>query len=327
MRLALAFATSVLTAAPLHAGDWVYRPFDQPASTYTAEVGLRFWYGSSSTGKNLYDNTGTTLLSRLTYNGISIFAAETYGRFDLDRRWFLQGYVGGGTFRKGSLKDEDFVLPPPLNPYSATLSIQQNGSPIYANIDAGFNVFWGPDFRVGLFGGLHYLNETVSAFGCNQIAFNPYICGAFPLPNQVKGITQDNNWYSARVGIDAMVEFDRWRFSANVAWLPYVWMSGSDAHWLRISNQPGDFTAPVPEDGKGWGVQLEGFVSYRLTEALSVGVGGRYWYMQTRGFTHFEDHITGGGGVPQVVDWKVQNFGVFVQMGLKLGPYPVIDVH
>jgi len=123
------------------------------------------------------------------HNGISIFAAETYGRFDLDRRWFLQGYVGGGTFRKGSLKDEDFVLPPPLNPYSATLSIQQNGSPIYANIDAGFNVFWGPDFRVGLFGGVHYLNETVSAFGCNQIAFNPYICGAFPLPNQVKGIT------------------------------------------------------------------------------------------------------------------------------------------
>ena len=143
----------------------------------------------------------------------------------------------------------------------------------------------------------------------------------------MKGITQDNNWYSARVGIDAMVEFDRWRFSANVAWLPYVWMSGSDAHWLRISNQPGDFSAPVPEDGKGWGVQLEGFVSYRLTQALSVGVGGRYWYMQTRGFTHFEDHIAGGGGVPQVVDWKVQNFGVFVQMGLKLGPYSVIDVH
>ena len=43
VRLALALAASVLTAAPLRATDWAFRPFDLPAPTYTADFGLRFW--------------------------------------------------------------------------------------------------------------------------------------------------------------------------------------------------------------------------------------------------------------------------------------------
>jgi len=142
-RLALAFAASALGALPVHAGDWAYRPFDQPAPTYTADFGLRFWYGRGTTAKNLYDSAGTQLVSRLTYADLSIFAAEAYTRFDFDRRWFLKGYAGGGALRKGNLKDEDFGLPPPLNPYSATFSVQ-DGSSFYASVDAGFNVVWGP---------------------------------------------------------------------------------------------------------------------------------------------------------------------------------------
>jgi hypothetical protein len=70
------------------------------------------------------------------------------------------------------------------------------------------------------------MNETVSAYGCTQIAFHPGICGAFPLPNQVKVITQENNWYSLRIGFDASAEIDRWKLSVDAALLPYVWLSG-----------------------------------------------------------------------------------------------------
>jgi hypothetical protein len=325
LRLALAFAASVATAAPVSAGDWVYRGFTELPTTYVLDFGLRFWYGRSTTAKNLYDPSGSVLVSRLTYGDLAIFAGEAFGRVDFDRRWFVKGYLGGGAFRQGHLKDEDFGLPPPLNPYSATLSVLPDSTPIYASVDGGFNVLVGPDFRVGLFGGIHYLNETTSASGCTQIAFNPLICGAFVIPDQVKAITQNNNWYSLRVGVDAAVDVDRFRFSVDAAWLPYVSLHGWDTHWLRIGNDMGDFTGPIPEDGKGWGFQLEGLVSYRVTDILSVGIGGRYWYMQTRGLTHFEDHIVGGGGLPQPVDWKVQNFGVFLQASLKLGPYPIIS--
>jgi hypothetical protein len=323
LRLAIGFASSVAGAAPVQAADWNYRLIEQATPTFTADVGLRFWYGRATTAKNLYDNTGALLVSRLTYGDLSIFAAEAYGRFDLDRGWFVKGYVGGGGFRKGNLKDEDF--PPVVVPYSATFSIEENGSPIYASADAGFTVLRGGDFRVGVFGGFHYMNETVSAYGCTQTAFNPFICGLFPIPNQVKGITQDNNWYSLRIGVDASVEIDRWKLSVDAAWLPYVWLYGTDAHWLRIGNLPGDFTGPIPEDGTGWGYQLEGFVSYRVTEAFSVGVGGRYWRMQTSGFTHFENHVVGFVAVPQVVEWKTESYGVFFQASLKLGPYPLFS--
>src|SRR5437660_10122195 len=50
------------------ADSWAYAPFDAPPATYTGEVGLRLWYGNSSTAKNLYDNTGSLLVSRLTYD-------------------------------------------------------------------------------------------------------------------------------------------------------------------------------------------------------------------------------------------------------------------
>ena len=75
------------------------------------------------------------------------------------------------------------------------------------------------------------------------------------------------------------------------------------------------------------GYQFEGFVSYRVTEPWSVGIGRRYWHMQTtQGLTHFDDHTVGVTAVPQPVDWKVDNFGIFLQLSLKFGPYPVIDV-
>ena len=64
-------------------------------------------------------------------------------------------------------------------------------------------------------------------------------------------ITQDNSWYSARFGIDGSLEIGRFRISGEAAWLPSVWLYGSDAHWLRIGNFIGGFTSPVPEDGKG----------------------------------------------------------------------------
>jgi hypothetical protein len=323
VRLALAFAASVATAAPVRAADWNYPLVAQESPTYTADFGLRFWYGRATTAKNLYDSTGTFMVSRLTYGDLSIFAGEAYGRFDLDRGWFVKGYVVGGTFRKGDLKDEDF--PPAINPYSATLSVQEDGTPIYASVDVGFTVLRGGDFRVGVFGGVHYMSQSVSAFGCTQTSFNPFVCGAFPLPNQVRVISQENNWYSLRVGVDAAVEIDRFKLSVDAALVPYLWLQGYDTHWLRIGTQPGDFTGPIPEDGTGWGYQLDAFLSYRVTEMLSVGIGGRYWYMQSRGLTHFEERVVGVNAAPQPVEWKTQNFGVFLQGSIKLGPYALFS--
>jgi hypothetical protein len=100
-----------------------------------------------------------------------------------------------------------------------------------------------------------------------------------------------------------------------------VWLAGSDAHWLRIGTSPGDFSGPVPEDGHGWGYLIDGFLSYRVNDFFNVGLGGRYWHMQANGHTHFENHVVGVTAVPQVVNWKTDNYGVFLQSSVKLGPH------
>jgi hypothetical protein len=322
-RAVVAVAASLISAAPAGAGEWVFHGLEPP-STYTGEVGLRFWYGKGNTGKNLFDPTGAALVSRLTYDNFSIYSPEAYGRFDLNTGWFLKGLIGGGGFRNGRLTDEDF--PPGIAPYSATLSSLDDSFPLYGTVDVGYNVLRGPDFRVGAFLGYNYTREVVSAQGCGQIATNPFICGFFPVPEFIKVITQDNNWSSFRVGLDGDVDITkRLRLSLDAAVLPAVWLNGTDAHWLRISQLPGDFSGPIPEDGTGWGYQLEGVLSYRVTDTLNVGIGGRYWHMQASGNTHFEGHVNGFLAFPQPVDWKADSYGVFVQTGLKFGPYPVIS--
>jgi hypothetical protein len=342
IRLALAFAACLAAATQARAADlslsafeplpawhafgppaaYSFHGFDPPAN-YTGEAGLRFWYGKASTSKNLFDSTGASLVSRLGYSGLSIFSAEAFGRFDLNTGWFLKGFIGGGGFRNGTLTDEDF--PPGISPYSATLSVIDDSFPVYSTVDVGYTVLRGADFRVGAFLGYNYLRQVVSAQGCGQVGFNPLICGLFPVPGTVKVITQSNTWEAMRLGLEGTFDVtDRLKLSAEAAWLPFVGLNGTDAHWLRIGKNLGDFTGPVPEDGTGWGIQLEGTLSYRLTDYINVGVGGRYWHMQTAGQTHFEGHVVGFLTSPQPVEWKTDSYGVFLQTSLKLGPYPVI---
>lgn len=322
-KLAVALAASLSFATSAQASNWTYRAFEPPA-TFTADFGTRFWYGRGKTSKDLFDSSGSLLVSRLTYEDLTLYTLEGFGRFDFAGGWFLKGYAGGGMFHNGTLKDEDFE--PVTAPYSATLSSIGNSSPVFASVDVGFKVLRGPDFHVGAFIGYHYMKDSISAYGCNQVATNAAICGAFPIPEWVKVISQDNNWHSLRLGLDASVEIgNRLKLSVDAAWLPYVRLDGADSHWLRIGTLPGDFTGPVPEDGTGWGYQLEGFVSYRVTDMLSLGVGARYWHMETKGYTHFEGHVVGFAADPQVLTWKTDQFGVYFQSSLKLGPYPLIS--
>jgi len=321
-RCAVAFATSLASAPTVRAADLASKFVVEAPATFTGDFGLRLWVGGAKTGKNLFDDTGSLLISRLTYDNHTVLNAEAFTRFDFNGGWYLKGYAGGGALWGGKLKDEDFA--PVTDPYSATLSKQNNGSMIYGSVDAGIKWLRGPDFHVGAFVGYHILRQVVSAYGCTQVASNPDICPAGAIPDNINVITQTNDWQSLRVGLDASVNFDqRWRLNVDAAYLPYVHLSGTDAHWLRIGTAPGAFTGPVPDIGNGWGYQLDGFLSYRLNDWVDIGVGGRYWHMEANGFTHFEGHVVGVAAVPQVVKWKTDNIGVFFQTSVRLGPYPL----
>jgi hypothetical protein len=305
------FMLALSLAGGAHAGGnpFIIEP-EKPA--FTASFAARYWYGMGNVSKDLYGLTRDTLNSRLTYDGMQSHSVEIFGRLDHASGLFWKGYVGGGLLTQGHLQDEDF--PPGIVPYSSTTSTLQNQTLGYISVDAGGALVRGTDFRVDGFVGYHYLHQRMKAFGCTQTAGNPFIC-APAIPDSVAVIVEDDTWQGVRVGLNADLPiYAGWRLMLEGAYLPYVWMSGTDNHLLRP-----DLPLPTREDGHGWGYQLEAILSYQLTDAISLGVGGRYWHFESKGAAHFEDMFI--NGVAQPLDFKANLYGVFVQGSYRFGAF------
>jgi hypothetical protein len=277
------------------------------------EFGGRYWYSTGSLAKSLYDVPGSSssVVSRLTYDGLTAHAAEVFGRIDHPVGLFLKGYAGLSGLRKGSLNDEDFA--PFIDPYSSTMSDQRDGRLNYVTADIGYTFWQSPMFSLAGFAGYNYLHERTNAHGCNQIASNPFVCVPTIAP-AVLGITEEADFHSTRLGIAAEVKFfDRFKLSAEAAWLPLVKLSAADTHWLRLGGQVGDFSGPIPEGGSGNGVQLESLLSFQATKHFSLGVGARYWQLETKGTTDFTGVVVGLPASAQPVTFTTERYGVFVQ--------------
>ena len=285
-------------------------------TTYDVEIGARYWYSTGSTTKTLYDTTGSQTVSRLTYDGLTANSGEVFGRFDDRSGFFAKGFAGVGAIGSGNLKDEDFT--PFITPYSATNSSQRDGTLAYASGDLGYNVLQGPTYKLGAFVGVFYEREVLNAHGCTQIATNPEVCSP-SISDPTLGITNDARWTAARIGVNGEVMlWNRVTINVDAAWLPYVQLQNSDAHWLRMQPIPGNFNGPIPEDGVGHnGLQLEAVVSYLITPSFSVGAGARYWHMETDGHSHFEDNIFGFSAQPQAVHFTTERYGGFLQGAFK----------
>jgi hypothetical protein len=267
------------------------------------ELGARYWYSSGKYSKDLFNQDPSAgLVSRLTYSGLTNNAGEFFGSVKQVNGYFLKWIVGAGNTFGGELVDEDF--PPNTVPLSRTTSAQRDGGLGYATLDLGYNVLGGPIWQVGPFVGVNFLRETLNGTGCVQAANNPGICVLDPTGLAVNGrvITQRADWTSIRVGVNADWNLtNQFRLSANAAYLPYTKLEAQDTHLLRLLTSP--------ELGTGSGVQLEAIASYALSDSFSIGVGGRYWFMQAGGRAIF-------GGNPanqEPLTTKTERFGVFLQ--------------
>ncbi|MET3524878.1 hypothetical protein [Mesorhizobium abyssinicae] len=88
---------------------------------------------------------------------------------------------------------------------------------------------------------------------------------------------QESDWNAPRIGLYAeTMLLERWRVSADVAYLPWTDFRGRDDHLLR----PGPTFYDQRGQGGG-GVQVEGALSYFFNKNFSIGIGARYWAMWT----------------------------------------------
>jgi len=279
------------------------------------EAGVRYMYSWGQFHKDLglsvvSASPSFSSISRLTYDDMRTNSGEFFARIDSPWDFFIKGFIGGGRTNSGHMNDEDFGIPPGLVgpffvPYSNTIAGNVTGNIGYGVVDAGYDFLHGPSYKAGGFIGYTQFHQVMNAYGCVQIAnANSDCVGPFAAPLSTLSITESDTWKALRVGLsgEAMMT-ERVKVAADVAYLPYVNFEGLDTHWQR----PG-VLFPEGSNG-GQGVQLEGLLSYYLTPALSVGVGGRYWAAWTTNGTY----TLAGINFPQSFRGAFQQAGAFVQ--------------
>jgi len=282
------------------------------AGGWEGDGGARVWFSS---GKFQWDNSAVpsipadprVLESRLTYDGLSGVSEELFGRLDSPWNVFVKGNVGIGGFDRGHVNDEDWGILG-LVSYSNTLSDERNGKFDYGTIDIGYDLWRTATAKIGPFVGYNRYTQRSDSFGCIQIA-NPLLPCLAPGDNRAVA-TQDTTWDSLRVGAAAETMFlDRWKLTADIAYIPYTSFSGRDNHLLRA------VTTFFDQTGTGQGIQLEGILSYFVTPNFSIGAGARYWAMWTTSGS-FTCTGCGGAGVvsgPEQAKYNTERWGAFLQ--------------
>jgi opacity protein-like surface antigen len=245
-----------------------------PANGTEYKAGVRYVHGWARFQKDLgIMGVGVASpASRLTYESPSLDGAEGFARIDTSFGLMVKGLVGRTT-GGGHMNDEDWGLPfAVFIPYSNTISSVDDRI-TYWTVDVGLNHWRGPTYTVAPFVGYSQFRQDMKGLGCTQIANPASDCNP-AIPTNVLAITDDDTWHAVRLGVVVDVTLaPRLTLSGEAAYLPYVRFTGTDDHVLR--------ELVSPESGNGVGVQLEATLSYALTDAFSLGVGGRYWAMRT----------------------------------------------
>jgi opacity protein-like surface antigen len=271
-------------------------------------VGSRVGISTSNAQMTLYDATGQTRLSRLTYHDPSSTTGEVYARIDDSSGVFMKGYIGMGTESGGHLQDEDF--PPGISPYSSTNSAQQYGHLEYFSADAGYYVYSDSQYKLGGLAGWHYLDEAFNAYGCTQTASNTQVCPPGAVSGNNLTISDEGRWNSIRLGIVGEATLGGgFSVRGEAVWLPFSYFTASNDHWLRM---PSDFQGAIPESGIGHtGYQLEGELNYAVTRNFDIGVGARFWSLNATGKSDFNEATP--YGEKQVATFETQRFQAFAQ--------------
>ncbi|MGY3440016.1 outer membrane beta-barrel protein [Bradyrhizobium sp. USDA 4473] len=285
------------------------------AAGWSFEGGSRLWL---SRGRFQWDSSAvpdgspldpSILISRLTYHGLDGLSGELFGRLDSPWGVFLKSNIGTGRFNAGNINNEDWGIERSF-PYINNVSGQANGTFTYYTADAGYDFLRGANYKIGAFIGWTYYGQSSDSTGCAQIA-NPVFACLSPGDDRIIG-SQNTQWNAPRVGLSAEnMLTERWRLNADVAYLPWTDFKGRDNHLLRPT------TTFIDQRGHGGGgVQVEGVLSYFITNNFSVGVGGRYWAMWTQ--KDSEEKCTGCGGPGnisgiQFSKFSMERWGTFFQ--------------
>jgi len=231
-------------------------------------VGTRAWW-TSGYSEFSFSLPGINPRSELRWRGIDALIPEVNADFAW-KRLVLRAAVGWGKSENGVLIDEDFNAPGHHGRFSVTRSSVESEI-FYANGDVGIRVYrWvSPDGRLGFFdflGGYQYWREEYEAFGAT---------GNAVAPGSTNVLSEKFTWQSLRVGARYQIPFPKgFGFRAEAMFIPWSRFELEDIHHLRDDFRQ-DPSGRAKADG-GFGVQVEGAISYTIGKGFSIEGGFRY---------------------------------------------------
>jgi hypothetical protein len=100
--------------------------------------------------------------------------------------------------------------------------------------------------------------------------------------------------------------------TVDAAFVPYAQGNGDDSHLLRqdeLGTKPN-----VLIRGHGWGGQVDAMLHYQVSDALTLGAGGRYWYIDaSSGFkTDRVGNLFGGPRLP-LTTFTAERYGLLAE--------------
>lgn len=269
------------------------------------ELGLRPFYSTGIDGspQPLLGNPGNLLISRLTFKDLTATTLEAYFRVDHNTGLFAKGLLGAGTVNNAKLIDEDF---PSGGAYSHTLS-KGNGNLSFATVDVGYSFFKIPTANTGMFIGYNYYAQNLNVYGCQQLA-GAAICVPATELSQFLGISEDDNYKSARIGIVSQFDItDRVNLTSEVAFLPLMRYRGQDNHNARQLIGP-------EQSNFGNGSMLESVLSYQFSDSWNVGLGARYWMWNMHNGNVLFEFLGEQGTSSQPARYHTYRYGAFLQL-------------
>lgn len=303
-RTASLAALVLALAGPAAAAE--LQPLPAPAAGWQVEFGARYGVSTGAYRKDLSDSvTPGQLNSRLIYSGTTTHGPEVFGRIDAPNRMFVKGYAGIAWQNGGNLRDEDF--PPAEVPYSSTNSAMRAGQFQYATLDIGYTLLDTGRFRLGAYLGYQRYFEKFHGHGCVQTAASGMCVPAYD--KDLRTLSETGRWDALRLGLTGDVRLtDRVSLRGDLTYMPFATLSAFDNHWMRPEINP------MAENGRGYGLQAEAILSYRLTEAWSVGAGARVTYFRTD-----KAHTQFPGDDPAPLSFSSFRWGGFIQASYAFG--------
>ena len=259
--------------------------FLQETTALRGSIGVRTWISRSEYSQNLQTNQGA-VVARYEYSQSNAASGEVFFTLEDDITGaFLKGVAGLGVLSAGDFREQVISEITGQELFDGS-SDGDDGDLSYASIDAGVHGFEFLDgkVRTTAFVGYQYVRESYSADGlhCNPDDVSNVICGALgPLPNPISNSVQtydsDAQWHLFRLGVGVEADLGHGLFFEGEAVVnPVGYYRGEETQTFRPHLGPSPQF--VNEGAGAYGFQLEGILSYALTENFSVGAGGRYWW-------------------------------------------------